>query len=107
MNSNVFQLMEQIKNEKINCSLMEVCGTHTMAIAKSGIRGILPDNIRLLTGPGCPVCFTSQADIDPFIEEKGGYQEYIKRGIDFKSPSDQKASDPAPAILYEVRKEQT
>lgn len=68
MNSNVFQLMEQIKNEKINCSLMEVCGTHTMAIAKSGIRGILPDNIRLLTGPGCPVCVTSQADIDAAIE---------------------------------------
>ena len=68
MNSNVLQLMEQMKNEKINCSLMEVCGTHTMAIAKSGIRGILPDNIRLLTGPGCPVCVTSQADIDAAIE---------------------------------------
>ena len=40
MNSNVLQLMEQMKNEKINCSLMEVCGTHTMAIAKSGIRAV-------------------------------------------------------------------
>lgn len=64
MNSTVLQLIEQIKNEKINCSLMEVCGTHTMAIAKSGLRSLLPANIRLVTGPGCPVCVTSQADLD-------------------------------------------
>lgn len=36
--------------------LMEVCGSHSMAIAKYGIRGLLPDNITLLSGPGCPVC---------------------------------------------------
>ncbi|HPF20638.1 MAG TPA: hydrogenase formation protein HypD [Syntrophomonas sp.] len=48
-------------------SIMEVCGTHTMAIAKSGIRGLLPPNIKLLSGPGCPVCVTSQGDIDAVI----------------------------------------
>lgn len=47
--------------------LMEVCGTHTMAIARSGIRTILPENIRLLSGPGCPVCVTPQSTIDAFI----------------------------------------
>jgi hydrogenase expression/formation protein HypD len=36
--------------------LMEVCGSHSLAIAKYGIRGLLPDNIKLLSGPGCPVC---------------------------------------------------
>ena len=36
--------------------LMEVCGSHSLAIAKYGIRGLLPDNITLLSGPGCPVC---------------------------------------------------
>ena len=36
--------------------LMEVCGSHTMAIARSGIKGLLPENISLLSGPGCPVC---------------------------------------------------
>ncbi len=36
--------------------LMEVCGTHTVAIARSGLRSILPENIRLISGPGCPVC---------------------------------------------------
>ncbi|MFQ6040159.1 MAG: hydrogenase formation protein HypD [Candidatus Poribacteria bacterium] len=44
--------------------LMEVCGTHTVAIFRSGIRGILPENISLLSGPGCPVCVTSNEDID-------------------------------------------
>ena len=47
---------------------MEVCGTHTMSIFKSGIRGVLPDTINLLSGPGCPVCVTSQGEIDAFIE---------------------------------------
>lgn len=43
---------------------MEVCGTHTMAIARAGIRALLPDEIRLLSGPGCPVCVTPQSTID-------------------------------------------
>ena len=45
-------------------NLMEVCGTHTMAIFRSGIKQLLPKNINLISGPGCPVCVTSQSDID-------------------------------------------
>jgi hydrogenase expression/formation protein HypD len=48
--------------------LMEVCGTHTMSIFRSGIRTLLPDTISLLSGPGCPVCVTDQKEIDAFIE---------------------------------------
>ena len=48
--------------------IMEVCGTHTMAIARSGIRSMLPGNIRLLSGPGCPVCVTPAAVIDAVLE---------------------------------------
>lgn len=48
--------------------IMEVCGTHTMSIFKSGIRGLLPSNIKLVSGPGCPVCVTSQGYIDTVIE---------------------------------------
>jgi hydrogenase expression/formation protein HypD len=48
--------------------LMEVCGTHTMSIFRSGIRSVLPDTITLLSGPGCPVCVTDQNEIDAFIE---------------------------------------
>jgi len=47
--------------------LMEVCGTHTMSIFKSGIRSLLPETITLLSGPGCPVCVTAQHEIDAFI----------------------------------------
>lgn len=47
--------------------LMEVCGTHTVAIARYGLRKVLPPEIELISGPGCPVCVTSQADIDRAI----------------------------------------
>lgn len=48
--------------------LMEICGTHTMAIARSGIRSILPPNVQLLSGPGCPVCVTPSGIIDMTLE---------------------------------------
>lgn len=48
--------------------IMEVCGTHTMSIFRSGIRKLLPSNIKLISGPGCPVCVTSQSYIDTVIE---------------------------------------
>ena len=48
--------------------LMEVCGTHTMSIAKAGIRQMLPEGAELLSGPGCPVCVTHQGSIDAFLE---------------------------------------
>ena len=48
--------------------LMEVCGTHTMAIAKSGLRSMLPENVKLLSGPGCPVCVTPGEVIDAVLE---------------------------------------
>ena len=48
--------------------LMEVCGTHTVAIFRHGIRDLLPKEIRLLSGPGCPVCVTSIRDVDAVIE---------------------------------------
>jgi len=45
-------------------AFMEVCGTHTMAIHQHGLRSLLPDNIRLTSGPGCPVCVTPVSYID-------------------------------------------
>ena len=49
-------------------TLMEVCGTHTMAMARSGLKSLLPGNIRLLSGPGCPVCVTPAEVIDGVLE---------------------------------------
>ncbi|MFH0948613.1 MAG: hydrogenase formation protein HypD [Elusimicrobiota bacterium] len=49
-------------------NIMEVCGTHTMAIASAGIKSLLPKNINLISGPGCPVCVTPAGIIDSAIE---------------------------------------
>jgi hydrogenase expression/formation protein HypD len=48
-------------------NLMEFCGTHTVAIFRHGLRTMLPGNIRLVSGPGCPVCVTSRTDIDRIL----------------------------------------
>jgi hydrogenase expression/formation protein HypD len=47
--------------------LMEVCGTHTTAIARAGIKTLLGEYVDLRSGPGCPVCVTDQSDIDKII----------------------------------------
>jgi hydrogenase expression/formation protein HypD len=47
---------------------MEVCGTHTMSAFRCGLHSLMPRNVTLLSGPGCPVCVTSQGDIDQLIE---------------------------------------
>ncbi len=49
-------------------NLMEVCGTHTVAIFRHGIKSILPKQLKLLSGPGCPVCVTDQSYIDIVLE---------------------------------------
>lgn len=56
--------------------LMEVCGTHTSALYRSGIRQMLPPSITFLSGPGCPVCVTPTSYIDRLVSYamKPGYQ---------------------------------
>ena len=48
--------------------VMEVCGTHTVSIFRSGVRSLLPKNLKLLSGPGCPVCVTDQGYIDIILD---------------------------------------
>ncbi|MDP1759511.1 MAG: hydrogenase formation protein HypD [Thermodesulfovibrionales bacterium] len=48
--------------------LMEVCGTHTVAIFRQGVRELLPDGLSLISGPGCPVCVTAVEDIEKAME---------------------------------------
>ncbi|MEK7598259.1 MAG: hydrogenase formation protein HypD [Patescibacteria group bacterium] len=68
---NIQELIEKINSVaagiKNNINIMEVCGTHTQAISRYGIRELLPKNIRLISGPGCPICVTAQADIDAIV----------------------------------------
>ena len=47
--------------------IMEICGTHTMAIFQHGLRQLLPEGMQLISGPGCPVCVTASGHIDAFI----------------------------------------
>ncbi len=54
------------KGRQIN--IMEVCGTHTVSIFRNGIRPTLPKQLKLLSGPGCPVCVTDQGYIDNVLE---------------------------------------
>ncbi len=63
------ELVDYLKNyDGPAIRLMEVCGSHTHAIAKHGIRNLLSDKIELLSGPGCPVCVTPTSYIDRLIE---------------------------------------
>lgn len=49
-------------------TLMEVCGTHTVAVFRYGLRRLLPEGLELLSGPGCPVCVTPDFIIDAALE---------------------------------------
>lgn len=55
-----------------NPAFMEVCGSHTMALAKSGVKSCLINDVRLISGPGCPVCVTDQQSIDAMISLSEG-----------------------------------
>lgn len=64
----ILALSEEVKKiSKKEITLMEVCGGHTMAIHRFGLHSLLPSNIRLLSGPGCPVCVSSQHFLDTAI----------------------------------------
>jgi hydrogenase expression/formation protein HypD len=63
--NNLIQKISSVTKKEI--FLMEVCGGHTWAIQKFGIPSLLPKNIKLLSGPGCPVCVTSKKFIDQAV----------------------------------------
>ena len=54
-------------DDKHPVRLMEVCGTHTMAIAECGLKKVLPDSVQMISGPGCPVCVTPANALDEII----------------------------------------
>jgi hydrogenase expression/formation protein HypD len=67
-------LAESLKGTKLcrPIRLMHVCGTHEHAIGRAGVRAILPEGLRLVAGPGCPVCVCPAGDIDLAIEAASG-----------------------------------
>ncbi|MFT4884803.1 MAG: hydrogenase expression/formation protein HypD, partial [Natronomonas sp.] len=48
-------------------TIMHVCGSHEQSIAKFGLRSMLPDSVRLIMGPGCPVCITDMPEVDEAV----------------------------------------
>jgi len=64
-------LVAELCQNRETINLMEVCGTHTMAISGFGIRRAVDQRLRLLSGPGCPVCVTAQEEIDAAISIAG------------------------------------
>ena len=64
----IMKLADQInRSVNQNYTFMEVCGGHTMSIHRFGIPSLLPGNIKLISGPGCPVCVTGSDFIDKAI----------------------------------------
>lgn len=67
MKTLVQNIQELSKLVGRDVKLMEVCGTHTMAAFRSGLWQLLPDSVRLVSGPGCPVCVTDPSYLDAAI----------------------------------------
>nr|MBU1327555.1 hydrogenase formation protein HypD [Candidatus Omnitrophota bacterium] len=63
----LYRLINKEAKDLCQVNFMEVCGTHTMAVERFGIRRLLPENVRLISGPGCPVCVTPKNYIDKAI----------------------------------------
>src|SRR5512140_2886353 len=61
------EIRRLVKGREKPVTFMEVCGTHTMSIYQYGIRSLLPPQVRLISGPGCPVCVTPVGYVDHSI----------------------------------------
>lgn len=68
---DIRHLASEVEDKGIDARIMEVCGSHTMSIGRYGIRQMLPGNVKLISGPGCPVCVTDAAYIDAALELAG------------------------------------
>lgn len=60
--------IRRVAEETGGLRFMEVCGTHTVAIFQSGLHSLLPAGVEHLSGPGCPVCVTHDAEVAAYLE---------------------------------------
>ncbi|MBN2681266.1 MAG: hydrogenase formation protein HypD [Bacteroidales bacterium] len=106
----VINLAEQIRKEsKKEIKLMEVCGGHTMAIQKFGIPALLPETIKLISGPGCPVCVSDRKFIDQTVAYSrlsnviiATYGDLIRVPGSSSSLNEEKAAGKDIRIVYSV-----
>lgn len=71
----IIERIRKVSKKPVN--IMEICGTHTHSISRYGIREALPPSIRLISGPGCPVCVTSASDINRIIDFSRSREDVI------------------------------
>ncbi|MGC4019376.1 MAG: hydrogenase formation protein HypD [Muricomes sp.] len=63
------QIISELKSyDGDEIKIMEVCGTHTSSIFKNGIRTLISPKIKLISGPGCPVCVTPSVYVDKLVD---------------------------------------
>ena len=88
--------------------LMEVCGSHTQAVARFGLRKLLPENVKLVSGPGCPVCVTPSSEIAEavWIAKKGAivttYGDLARVPSSLGSLFEAKASGADVRVVYSI-----
>jgi hydrogenase expression/formation protein HypD len=90
-------------------NLMEFCGTHTVAIFRHGLKAMLPEEVNLVSGPGCPVCVTSKTDIDRILYLAGlpgtvlaTYGDMMKVPGSGMSLSDKRALGADVRVVYSI-----
>jgi hydrogenase expression/formation protein HypD len=62
------KIAELVSQHGKEIKIMHVCGTHEASITRFGVRSLLPDNLKVVMGPGCPVCITPQGEIDAALK---------------------------------------
>jgi len=67
----VLEIQTLAKGLRRRMTFMEVCGTHTVAAFRCGLQSVLPDSVRLISGPGCPVCVTADEFVDRAVAAAG------------------------------------
>ncbi|MCF7853454.1 MAG: hydrogenase formation protein HypD [Candidatus Pacebacteria bacterium] len=98
LTARIARLADDLARQGCQATVMEVCGTHTMAIARYAIRDVLPQQVELVSGPGCPVCVTDAGYIDAAIE-------LARRGIVIATFGDMVRVPGSQGTLADVREE--
>ena len=62
------ELLDKINEIATPVKIMHVCGSHEHAIMENGIRSLLPPEVEIIAGPGCPVCVVPSREIDECLE---------------------------------------
>jgi hydrogenase expression/formation protein HypD len=65
---NISQQIQRLTPKEGRVKLCHVCGTHEWTITHYGLRSLLPENVEVIAGPGCPVCIVPAAEIDEAVE---------------------------------------